>query len=590
MKKKLIYLGLWAAMLLSATSCESVYDYGDSDRIDYDQIFDDYTLTKYYLSNCYTNVQTFSCWSMGNTFAGVYTDEAQDAQDVMASNASKYYNGEMISSNILTDSDLYEDLYEGIKHCNIFLENLDNVEVFTYEQFRDRWRAEVYLLRGYYHWQLIKHYGPMPIIKEVLPVDYDYSTVVRPTFQECIDEIIADCEKALSYNTLLWRIDDSTQSGTFTAGIAYAIMSQATLFAASTQWNPDNDLELWQTAVKYSKLALDELPAYYSLYETAQSLSGSYGAYQDLFLSAINVGFSPGNTEYIQFNKNSFAIWDTYGLPCRKDEGVTKAGVSPSQELVDAYETLDGEPILDLEQPYLDADHLVPNYNHKALKENGGMYDPENPYENRDQRMRSTVYVNGDYHDQDSNTTLVETFVGGNCGISTTSNLYTRTGYYLRKFINWNDTKTSESGAYWAHLRMAEMYLNYAEALLESEGATAEAYEAVNKIRRRAGQPDLPAGLSTDEFRLRLRAERRVEFAFEEHRYYDLRRWLINQDYEGVVTGMQIEKQTDDSFTYTRIPVSKRNVTDEKYRLFPVPLAEQLRFENVGVNIQNPGW
>ncbi len=100
-------------------------------------------------------------------------------------------------------------------------------------------------------------------------------------------------------------------------------------------------------------------------------------------------------------------IWIAYF----KDAGVVNSGISPSQELVDAYETIDGVPILNLEKPYLDEDHLIPNYNPEALKENGGKYDPNNPYENRDLRLKSTIYYNGIFHNQENNTQVVETLL-----------------------------------------------------------------------------------------------------------------------------------------------------------------------------------
>ena len=99
-----------------------------------------------------------------------------------------------------------------------------------------------------------------------------------------------------------------------------------------------------------------------------------------------------------------------------------------------------------------------------------------------------------------------------------------------------------------------------------------------------------PEGLSVDQFRLRLRNERRVEFAFEEHRYFDMRRWNIQSNFEGVVTGMEITKEGA-NLTYKRKLVQKREVTDPKYALWPIPRTEQIKYENMGViNWQNPGW
>ncbi len=103
--------------------------------------------------------------------------------------------------------------------------------------------------------------------------------------------------------------------------------------------------------------------------------------------------------------------------------------------------------------------------------------------------------------------------------------------------------------------------------------------------------PNLVKGtMDTDELRLRLRNERRVEFAFEEHRYFDLRRWKLNDKYEGVVTGMKIEKNDDGNLTYNRFVVQKRDVVDDKYRIWPIPLEEELKYERLNIDFQNPGW
>ena len=135
------------------------------------------------------------------------------------------------------------------------------------------------------------------------------------------------------------------------------------------------------------------------------------------------------------------------------------------------------------------------------------------------------------------------------------------------------------------------MYLNYAEAMLEYKGACDEVYDAINVVRTRAKMPNLVKGtMDTDELRLRLRNERRVEFAFEEHRYFDLRRWKLNDKYEGVVTGMKIEKNDDGNLTYNRFVVQKRDVVDDKYRIWPIPLEEELKYDRLNIDFQNPGW
>ena len=142
---------------------------------------------------------------------------------------------------------------------------------------------------------------------------------------------------------------------------------------------------------------------------------------------------------------------------------------------------------------------------------------------------------------------------------------------------------------YWRYFRLAEMYLNYAEAEFYANGVTANAVNALNKTRVRAGLPALTTSITATEFEQRLRNERRVELAFEEQRYYDVRRWNIQPQVEGLVTGMSIVLNAG-IYTYNRVVISRRSVTDPKYMLWPIPINEQLKFQNLGGTMQNPGW
>ncbi|RTE53940.1 RagB/SusD family nutrient uptake outer membrane protein [Arenibacter aquaticus] len=582
MTKKIIILLITFGLFFS--SCEDPFDFGSDGRVTYDEIFSDYQLTGKYLATAYSYFPYYGASSAGGTFLASFTDEAQDAQDVVpGSNSLRYYEGNMSSANNLIKGSLYDNMFKGIRTCNVFLANVDDVPTFTVQEHRGQWKAEAYLLRAYYYLQLIKRYGPVPIFKEVLPLDYDFSTMERPSFYENVQAIIADCDAALAQPELLYRQVDGLQDGFMTRGVAYAIKSQAILFAASPLWNDGNDH--WNEAAEITKEAVDALEgAGFGLFNPASvSISGMYSKYQEYFLTQPeNVEFPSEEKETI-LGKTRMTLWSNYGLPVVPD--VTKAGISPSQELVDAYETIDGVPVLDPEMPYLDDDHLQPNYNSENT-----LYDPENPYANRDPRLFSTVYCNGNFHNLSNNTIPVETYVGGSSQISDNSNLYTRTGYYLRKFIHYDSKNNSNKDGFWHDFRMAEIYLNFAEANFYANGAaTPEALAAVNLIRSRAGMPDLPSGISASEFEARLRNERRIELAFEEHRYYDLRRWEIQGDYEGVVTGMKITKNGED-FDYDRIVVQKRNVTDEKYLMWPIPLTEQNKYNALGIDFQNYGW
>jgi hypothetical protein len=398
-----------------------------------------------------------------------------------------------------------------------------------------------------------------------------------------VEQILADCDAAIAQPELYYRVVSGVQDKEMTRGVAYAIKSEAMLFAASPLWNDGSDY--WNEALTITQEAMEKLEeAGYGLYNPSSLSNASlYSKYQEYFLTdSEGVEYPSKEIETIK-GTSRMTLWSNYGIPIKTD--VLKAGICPSQELVDSYETTDGVPVLDPEMPYLDADHLQPNYNTENT-----LYDPEDPYANRDPRLFSTIICNGNYHDLSNNADQVETFVGGNCEISTTSNQYTRTGYYLRKWINYNSKDNYNIDGYWHDYRMAEIYLNFAEANFYAKGSvTAEALAAVNLIRARAGMPDIPSTISAEDFELKLRNERRVELALEGQRYYDLRRWEIQSDYEGIVTGMKIT-ENNGVYNYERIVVQERDVTDEKYLMWPIPLTEENKFKALGIDFQNPGW
>ena len=193
----------------------------------------------------------------------------------------------------------------------------------------------------------------------------------------------------------------------------------------------------------------------------------------------------------------------------------------------------------------------------------------------------------------------VDTYEGGNEGISTTDRKYTRTGYYMRKFNNWRSNVANNADGAIRLFRLAEIYLNFAESAYQSDGPdvmvelgpgmSMSARDAVNKVRERAGMPEFPKGMSPEEFGKKYRNERRVELAFEEHRYFDVRRWNILSETDRYLSGMKITK-TGSGYTYTRFGI-ERNSWAPKYMLYPIDQGEVNKMENLtGVNWQNVGW
>ena len=194
----------------------------------------------------------------------------------------------------------------------------------------------------------------------------------------------------------------------------------------------------------------------------------------------------------------------------------------------------------------------------------------------------------------------VQSYVGGDDGISQTNRTHTHTGYYQRKFNNWQSSESTNGDGAIRLFRLAELYMNFAESAYQSNGTdekitigsgiSMSARDAVNAIRERAGMPDFPAGLSSEDFQKKYRNERRVEFAFEDHRFFDVRRWNILKETDKFVTGMEITKEND-SFNYTRFKFDDRNCYSDKWLRYPIDQSEVDKVLNAtGVNWQNIGW
>ncbi len=236
-------------------------------------------------------------------------------------------------------------------------------------------------------------------------------------------------------------------------------------------------------------------------------------------------------------------------------------GTNPSQNLVDSYETLDGTAF---------------DWNNPA--------DAALPFANRDDRLAATILMNvADFKGK-----RVAAYPGG-ADASPNPNA-TKTGYYLRKFLNEDvniQTGGSSSGHVVPLFRLAEIYLNYAEALNECDPTNPDIEVYLNKVRNRALLPDVETGLSQAQMRGVIQHERRVELAFEEHRYWDVRRWKIASSTLGApLKGVQITKKPLGGYAYAPTEIEQR-VFEPKMYWYPIPQSEVLKLKQWR---QNTGW
>ncbi|WP_291203948.1 RagB/SusD family nutrient uptake outer membrane protein [Dyadobacter sp.] len=632
MKMRALRYALILAML-TVTSCKDVLDMAPDGKLTMDEIFADNDKTGAFLNSCYANIPVkgtrYFFWSRGPVN---WSDESWDT-DAEAESwimSGRMYNGDASAgnhpiTNISSDAgngDYWARYWSAIRNCTLFISRIDKATVRNPAD-RARWKAEAHLLRAYYYSELLKWFGAvLPIEREPYDFQQDFSNVTKAGYYEVVKFIMEDCDVALATAELPWRITTDSEGGRVNKALAEAIKSKMILFAASPLNNAGKDY--WQEAYQVNKASLENLRTNgYELYNKV-NLPQTYlsdvaflgpdknektALYNEYFTQTMKYAPNPVDRETIfQSRENQGNIWNIDGIGSQ--DGY-KSGTCPTQELVDAYETIDGQPVLDLDKPYLDDQHLQPNYN--AVNKT---YDPRNPYEKRDPRFYASIYYNGSKRKAMWNfAESPESFenypapIGNRArviatyknepqtGIHPSTRKATRTGYYERKFLHPNSGGDNPiAGANWKLFRLGEVILNFAEAAAEA-GQLADAAKAVNEIRVRAGMPALPASLSKADLIKRIRAERRVELAMEENRYFDLRRWSKPTDdlsqTDRWVTAMEITRNADGSFTYARRPVrttERKNYTN-KFLWVPIPLNEANRLRSItGADWQNAGW
>ncbi len=578
--KKLLYNILIASYVLLLSGCAKELDITPDGRISMDDVWSDQKRSEAYLSSCYQHQIGYGLDYFWVTMLDGLSDCAWDSDYTEGQLlANKWYNGAMTTSDDPTNGGLYYSCWNGIRQCNVFLQNVDKCAIKEVD--KPRYKAEAKILRDFYYFELFRKYGPQPLTTEPFNLATDFSTLARPSFQQIADYISKDVADALATPQFPWRLTYDGERGRFTKAIAVALKSQAALYAASPLWNPTNDQTLWAKARDAAKDALDQLTANgYKLYYSSALGDASYANY---FVNQMDIIADPRDRETIMENQNGGSMqngnfYAFNAFPQRPDK--VKAGNCPSQELVDAFDMKStGLPVIDPTNRYADDDHLQPNY----LANSG--YDPKNPYAGRDPRFYATVLFNGSKCCTHP-TLTVQSYVGGVDGVLNNSRQHTFTGYYINKFINDSVPVSQPSGAPWKKIRLAEIYLNYAEAENEANGPNQAVYAALKVIRDRVNMPNIKAGItSKDEMRAYIQKERLTEMAYEEQRFWDVRRWKMLDKTDKLSTGMKITKNADNTFSYERFVVGHKQSWETKYLIFPIPINDAAIMK-----WQNPGW
>lgn len=570
MGKKIKYMAVMVLPLLAAGACDM------SPEIELSMTLEDvtttYNNTMARAAAVYTYLPDGFAYIGGDAMLASACDEAEHTNE---GNAVQAFNTGAWS--YLNNPDgAWSRCFKGIYAANLFLENAGkvNLDYLKYDPSADaqaryelytanleRAEYEVRFLRALYYFELVERYGGVPIMEKTYGVDTDYTSIRRNTLEECIGFIVDECDD-IAYS--LPAVYESGDLGRATRGAALALKSRALLYAASDLFNDPSwaggysQPELisivggdraaqWDAAAQAAKAVIDLTEARYSLGTT----------YPDIFLDAYN-----SNETIFCRRYGSSTSFEIANYSVGFDNG--NSGTTPSQNLVDAFETSKGQEF--------DWDTMG-----------------DDPYGDRDPRLGYAVITNNStFKDR-----TMEIFEGGRDGKGIVN--ATKTGYYLRKYVDPDVDLLQNRGTVhaWIIFRLAEMYLNYAEAMNEAYGpADAHGYgmtalEAVNKIRQRNGvnMPAIPADVTADELRERIRNERRVELCFEGHRMFDVRRWMIAETVLNEPLRDVSVQQSSQNFLYTPIVVENRSFSKKMY-FYPIP---QTDLQMSGW-IQNPLW
>ncbi len=509
--------------------------------------------------------------TISNSWLASASDEAEEVDENKSIQRFNVGNWNQYSN----PDDRWEDMYKGIRAAHDFIRLTDTITWKSYRlsdpsKYSDRvyytkmYRKEMFFLRAFFYFELIKRYGGVPLVTKKLDVQDldDVKSLQRDSFSDCVDYIVNQCDTAARY---LLTTQNSSDYGVPTKGAALALKARTLLYAASDLYNKsgntdptlgytdDNRSERWLKAAEACKEVLDMSPGVYTL----------NGSYSDLFLLG-----SAFNKEVIFERRYGFRnSFETLNYSVGFNGG--KTGTCPSQNLIDAYEMSDGSAF----------DWSNPTHS-------------ENPYLNRDPRLAMTIVTNNSTF----NSRTMEMWNGGLDGPPIDH--VTKTGYYLKKHLVENLDLSKDQTAFhqWIFFRLAEFYLNYAEAMNEvygpddNGGMELTAREAVNIVRSRSGvnMPEFPLGMTQSNFRERLRNERRVELAFEDHRYWDVRRWGIASSTLGAdIKGVNVTKGSDGVMSYEPFTLESRTYSS-KMDFYPIPEKEVLKSD--GNITQNPGW
>lgn len=587
MMKKILIIFSIAFILLNATSCKKNFlDVQPQDQLSDAAVWNDPVLIRDFVNNIYVGR------GGEESFNAYLTDEC-----MWGSNA-KFVNGNINSTDIddWGFDNATSGVYGKIRNCNIFFQKIETADIDS--TTKRQLKGEVYFLRAYYYHRLVSYFGGVPIITEVYELTDDF-LVSRSTLEESVNFVVSDCDKAAS---LLGTA--ATEKGRATKGAALALKARMLLTAASDLFNSGGSWagnyahpELisyiggdrtarWQAAKDAAKAVIDL--GVYSLYmPNPSSAAEAAKNYKDIFIlketsEDIDVRFFSLTLGNWWGENNPGLISQPNGYHCW-------GAVNPTQKLVDAYGMSDGTQF----------DWLNP-------------VEAADPYSNRDPRFYASILYDGaPWRQRPPDVAVIDPFnkiqtsatevwnatenkIESIYGVDTRKSPIepwngTWTNYYMNKFMDPAfDAQYFRQDAPWRFIRYTEILLDYAECCL-ALGQETEAKTYINMIRHRAFMPDVPPSETGAALLTTYRNERFVELAFENTRFFDIRRWMIGPSAYVNAQGIDIlHKLNPDRITTTpsyKVVTIQQRAWNNKYYLLPIALSEINKNDKL---IQNP--
>ena len=535
------------------------------------------------------------------------------------------------------DHGIWNHAWYCIRKCNLGLQNIDKFVTGSAEE-KKLIEGQLYFFRAWWHEEMMEYFGGMPYVDTFLG-DNAEQRLPRLTYQECADKAAADFRKAADLLPINW---DKTSAGAATQGkndlrinkiMALGYLGKTYLWAASplmkngAQAGASKNGKTYDYDQEYAKKAAEAFGELLSLVESGQTQyalaefkysdiynheksADANSCFSDIFYTKKQNWKMPGTVEAIfrgpsaDFNGSNWNTSKVFGPKVQKVVAHDNVIHQPTANLVEAYGMANGEPI-----------YLVENGQYVLNPKSG--FDPKHPFKNRDPRFYHDIvfdgfkYLNGT-PGQYADLQYCQLYTGGNMRPVANAS---RTGYFIQKLVPHTCNEVDKDydwgsalHCYLPYMRLADIYLMYAEACAAFGGATGKssnfgktAEDAINTLRKRCGAGNVAPEFVADnhKFMDEVRREREVELSFEGFRFCDLQRWLLlteapynqkfSQEFDRVESA-DFYKNHDPKdaqvANYRRELILTRNFNVKHY-WFPLPIKETQLYPEFS---QNPGW